>query len=197
MRRNIDAWWPLVAAGEIEAIVMNASACGLAVKEYGHALAHDAGYAEKAARISAATRDLSELLPQLAAALGDAAQPQPGASPFTRPARCSTGSSLRGGVEAHLRALGFDVETAGTESHLCCGSAGTYSVLQPELGDAAARPQAAASSTVGRRLHRVGQHRLHPAPAERHLDAGPALDRSAGRGACRGLSRGAISDLGA
>ena len=69
MRRNIDAWWPLVegltSAGKVEAIVMNASGCGVAVKDYGHALAHDADYAERAARVSALTRDLSELLPEL------------------------------------------------------------------------------------------------------------------------------------
>ena len=69
MRRNIDAWWPLVegltSAGKVEAIVMNASGCGVTVKDYGHALAHDADYAERAARVSALTRDLSELLPEL------------------------------------------------------------------------------------------------------------------------------------
>ena len=58
MRANIDAWWPLVDSGEVEAIVMNASGCGVTVKEYGHILRHDAAYADKAARISALTKDL-------------------------------------------------------------------------------------------------------------------------------------------
>src|SRR5215218_7094577 len=63
MRRNIDAWWPSVEGGEVEAIVMNASGCGVTVREYGHHLQHDPAYAEKARRIGALTRDLSELLP--------------------------------------------------------------------------------------------------------------------------------------
>src|SRR5580765_1169286 len=65
MRANIDAWWPFVERNEVEAIVMNASGCGVTVREYGHILQHDPAYAAKAARISALTRDLSELLPEL------------------------------------------------------------------------------------------------------------------------------------
>ncbi len=65
MRRNIDAWWPFVQSGAVEAIVMNASGCGVTVKEYGHVLRHDPDYAVKAERISALTRDISELLPLL------------------------------------------------------------------------------------------------------------------------------------
>jgi len=143
MRRNIDAWWPLVegltSQGQVEALVMNASGCGVTVKEYGHALAHDPAYAEKARRISALTKDLSELLPQIVPALqsrlGRAA---PGDAPrgrlvFHPPCTLQHGQQLRGGVEAQLAALGFEVRLAGAESHLCCGSAGTYSVLQPEL----------------------------------------------------------------
>ena len=138
MRRNIDAWWPLVdgltSAGKVEAIVMNVSGCGVTVKDYGHALAHDADYADKAARISALTRDLSELLPDLV----DTLKPKLRASGPKRlayhpPCTLQHGQQLRGGVETHLTALGFDVSVAGSESHLCCGSAGTYSVLQPKL----------------------------------------------------------------
>jgi glycolate oxidase iron-sulfur subunit len=134
MRRNIDAWWPQVERGEVEAIVMNASACGLAVKEYGHALAHDPAYAERAQRISALARDLSELLPDLVAALQSqlAGAKLPRVA-FHPPCTLQHGQKLRGGIESQLRALGFEVEIAGEESHLCCGSAGTYSVLQPEL----------------------------------------------------------------
>ena len=154
MRRNIDAWWPLVEglthAGQVEAIVMNASGCGVTVKEYGHALAHDANYAEKAARISALTRDLSELLPDLIEPLRaklalprSAGERGGGAtdSPARRvvrlayhpPCTLQHGQQLRGDVETHMGALGFDVSVASNESHLCCGSAGTYSVLQPKL----------------------------------------------------------------
>jgi glycolate oxidase iron-sulfur subunit len=134
MRRNIDAWWPLVSAGAVEAIVINASACALAVKHYGRALAHDPAYAQKAGRISEIARDLSELLPSLVPALKDKLQlGQVRQLAFHPPCTLQHGQQLRGGVESHLKALGFDVQLARDESHLCCGSAGTYSVLQPKL----------------------------------------------------------------
>jgi glycolate oxidase iron-sulfur subunit len=138
MRRNIDAWWPLVAGltaqGKVEAIVMNASGCGVAVKDYGHALAHDPNYAEKARQVSELTKDVSELLPDIAPALmGQVRNFSTHRLAFHPPCTLQHGQQLRGGVETHLRALGFDVSVAGTESHLCCGSAGTYSVTQPEL----------------------------------------------------------------
>jgi glycolate oxidase iron-sulfur subunit len=139
MRRNIDAWWPLVdgltSAGTVEAIVMNASGCGVTVKEYAHHLAHDAAYAEKAQRIAALTKDLSELLPDLLPALQPKLRrPKEGTRlAFHPPCTLQHGQQLRGGVETVLREAGFDVSLATGESHLCCGSAGTYSVLQPEL----------------------------------------------------------------
>jgi glycolate oxidase iron-sulfur subunit len=141
MRRNIDAWWPLVegltSAGAVEAIVMNASGCGVTVKEYPHHLAHDPAYATKAQRIAALTKDLSELLPDLVGALAPKLEPGAGAKvgtlAFHPPCTLQHGQQLRGGVEGGLRALGFDVQLAPIEAHLCCGSAGTYSVLQPEL----------------------------------------------------------------
>ncbi len=157
MRRNIDAWWPLVdgltGEGKVEAIVMNASGCGVTVRDYGHHLRHDPHYAERAARIGALTRDLSELLPDLVpllepkmrrrlprpAALGAARSAAPAQRgvrlAFHPPCTLQHGQQLRGGVEASLRALGFDIEVAPSESHLCCGSAGTYSVLQPVLAE--------------------------------------------------------------
>jgi glycolate oxidase iron-sulfur subunit len=134
MRANIDAWWPHVESGEVEAIVMNASGCGVTVKEYGHILQHDAQYAAKAAKISALTKDLSELLPELVTALKPklkAASAEQLA--FHPPCTLQHGQKLKGSVETHLAALGFNVKTASCEAHLCCGSAGTYSVLQPEL----------------------------------------------------------------
>ena len=137
MRANIDAWWPLVDGsakeGAVEALVMNASGCGATVKDYGHLLRHDAAYAAKAARISALTRDLSELLPTLVPALrGRLANLPRGPVAYHPPCTLQHGQKLRGGVEQHLRALGFDVQLP-QESHLCCGSAGTYSVLQAPL----------------------------------------------------------------
>jgi glycolate oxidase iron-sulfur subunit len=134
MRANIDAWWPLVESESVEAIIMNASGCGVTVKEYGHILQHDAAYASKAAKISALTKDISELLPELVAALKTkikTAHVDPMA--FHPPCTLQHGQQLKGGVEKHLSELGFNVKTASCEAHLCCGSAGTYSVLQPEL----------------------------------------------------------------
>jgi len=139
MRRNIDAWWPLVdgltSEGIVEAIVMNASGCGVTVKDYGHALADDPDYAGKARRVSALTKDLSELLPDLVNALKPKLRKSRGTTrlAFHPPCTLQHGQQLRGGVERHLGELGFDVKLAAADSHLCCGSAGTYSVLQPEL----------------------------------------------------------------
>ncbi|SCK54482.1 glycolate oxidase iron-sulfur subunit [Variovorax sp. HW608] len=133
MRANIDAWWPQVERNEVEAIVMNASGCGVTVREYGHMLKDDPAYAEKAAHISAITRDMSELLPDIAPKLRSRLRPRNGLIAYHPPCTLQHGQKLRGGVEKHLHALGFDVQVAQNESHLCCGSAGTYSVLQPEL----------------------------------------------------------------
>jgi glycolate oxidase iron-sulfur subunit len=133
MRRNIDAWMPVLDSIEVEAVVSSASACQLAIKDYARALAHDAVYAARAARISALARDLSELLPDLVDALKDRCKPAKSRAVFHAPCTLQHGQKLRGGVEAHMRALGFDVTPPAAEAHLCCGSAGTYSVLQPEL----------------------------------------------------------------
>jgi glycolate oxidase iron-sulfur subunit len=173
MRRNIDAWWPLVegltGAGRVEAIVMNASGCGVTVKDYGHALAQDSHYAGKAQRISALTKDVSELLPDIVTALQPKTESErrtkeswPGRGvrlAYHPPCTLQHGQQLRGGVEAHLKALGFEIGVAGSESHLCCGSAGTYSVLQPELAYqlrdrklghlAPLKPQAIVSANIG------------------------------------------------
>jgi glycolate oxidase iron-sulfur subunit len=135
-RRNIDAWWPQLQAGA-EAIVINASGCGTMIKEYGHLLRHDPLYADKAARVSAAAKDIAEVLP----ALRDALTPPMRARLRARPAQrvafhppCSLqhGQQIRGVVEEFLSTVGAEVLPIN-ESHLCCGSAGTYSVLQPGL----------------------------------------------------------------
>ncbi len=136
MKNNIDAWWPHVTNGA-EAIVMNASGCGVTVKDYGHILRNDAAYADKAKRISELTKDLSELLPDLLPALRQRIQPQTaqaqGLMAFHPPCTLQHGQQLKGGVETHLNELGFTLKVANTEAHLCCGSAGTYSVLQPVI----------------------------------------------------------------
>ena len=131
MRRNIDAWWPHVDT--VEAIIMNASGCGVTVKEYGHILRDDPHYAARAARISDLTRDLSELLPELVEPLRSRVSAKAGQIAFHPPCTLQHGQQLRGGVEQHLGALGFQIKVASCEAHLCCGSAGTYSVLQPDI----------------------------------------------------------------
>ena len=140
MRANIDAWWPHIAPASgagVEAIVMNASGCGVMVKDYGHVLHDDPVYAAKAQRVSELTRDLSELLPALVDALkprvSAAAAQAAGVQAFHPPCTLQHGQQLRGGVETHMAALGFTVQVANTEAHLCCGSAGTYSVLNPKI----------------------------------------------------------------
>jgi glycolate oxidase iron-sulfur subunit len=147
MRANIDAWWPFVdptdGSEPVEAIVMNASGCGVMVKDYGHVLADDPAYASKAERISALTKDLSELLPDWVAPLrarlrkNSVASDASGAAlpvlAYHPPCTLQHGQQLRGGVEQHLSQLGFSIAVAQNESHLCCGSAGTYSVLNPGL----------------------------------------------------------------
>jgi glycolate oxidase iron-sulfur subunit len=132
MRRNIDAWWPLVESGSVESILVNASGCSHMVKEYRHALRRDSGYAEKAERISALARDLCELLPELAETFKGRIRigPHPRLA-FHPPCTLQHGQRLRG-VESHLRALGFEVAVP-SDSHLCCGSAGTYALLEPGI----------------------------------------------------------------
>lgn len=137
MRRNIDAWWPYVdQVDPIEAIVMTASGCGVTVKEYGHLLAHDSAYAAMAARISSMTRDLSEVLPEFEAAFKARAQPGVGERvAYHPPCTLQHGQQIRGKVEGVLRAAGVDVVLC-RDNHLCCGSAGTYSVLHPQIAHA-------------------------------------------------------------
>jgi glycolate oxidase iron-sulfur subunit len=133
MRRNVDAWWPYVEQGGVEAIVMTASGCGVTVKDYGHLLAHDDAYALRAARISALTKDLSEIVCDFE---GEIARLLSGRIhervAFHPPCTLQHGQQIRGKVEGVLRAAGIDVVLCA-ESHLCCGSAGTYSVLHPEI----------------------------------------------------------------
>lgn len=130
MRRNIDAWWPLIEAGA-EAILVTASGCGTMVKEYGEALKGDAVYAEKALRVSALAKDPSELISAEALAELELTVPDRKIA-FQSPCSLQHGQQLAGEVEALLTRLGFTLTTV-PDDHLCCGSAGTYSVLQPVL----------------------------------------------------------------
>ena len=132
MRRNIDAWWPHIEAG-VEAIVVTASGCGVQVRDYGHILADDAVYAEKAAKISALCRDPAEVVTAEAERLR-ALLPKTGRGPlaFHSPCTLQHGLKIRGVIESLLTTAGYTL-TAVADGHLCCGSAGTYSVLQPAL----------------------------------------------------------------
>ncbi len=135
-RRNIDAWWPAIARGEIEAIVMTASGCGTQVKDYGHMLAADPAYAKKAETVAGLTRDISEIVAgeseRLAPLLGsDGTRPREKVA-FHAPCTLQHGLKIRGVVEKLLGAAGFET-TPVRDGHLCCGSAGTYSILQPAL----------------------------------------------------------------
>ncbi len=130
MRRNIDAWWPFIEQG-IEAILVTASGCGTVVKDYGHLLAHDPAYADKARRVSALARDIAEVLRD-ADLSGVALERQAQKVAFHSPCTLQHGQRLNGVVEAILSRAGFTL-TAVPDAHLCCGSAGTYSILQPEL----------------------------------------------------------------
>ena len=136
MRRNIDAWWPHIEQG-VEAIVITASGCGVTVKEYGHLLHHDPAYADKARSISELAKDISEVITDESAKLKSLI-PHPSALiprqriAFHSPCSLQHGLKLRGSVESLLTSLGYSL-TDVPEAHLCCGSAGTYSILQPEL----------------------------------------------------------------
>ena len=134
MRRNIDAWWPHVESG-VEAIVMTASGCGTTVKEYSHMLARDVHYAEKAKRISALTKDISEIITsevEQIQKLLPTASAQKQKIAYHPPCSLQHAQKLNGIVEPLLQRMGFEL-TYVPDTHLCCGSAGTYSLLQPEL----------------------------------------------------------------
>jgi glycolate oxidase iron-sulfur subunit len=161
MRALIDAWWPAVESGDIEAIVMTASGCGVTVKEYGHLLEQDPQYRDKARRISSMTRDLCEVIP-----LDQVhARAQQGKAAFQSPCTLQHGQQIRGRVEALLAAAGYEL-TPVNDAHLCCGSAGTYSLLQPAISGElrtrkltalqAATPDVIATANIGCLNHLQG-----------------------------------------
>ncbi|WJK12187.1 glycolate oxidase subunit GlcF [Pseudomonas fluorescens] len=128
-RHNIDAWWPAIEQGA-EAIVQTASGCGAFIKEYGHMLGADPVYAEKARRVSTLARDLVEVLSdEPLESLGIHADQR---LAFHCPCTLQHAQKLGGAVESVLSRLGFNL-TAVPDAHLCCGSAGTYSLTQPTL----------------------------------------------------------------
>jgi glycolate oxidase iron-sulfur subunit len=130
MRALIDAWWPLVAGRETEAIVATASGCGVTIKDYAHLLALDQNYRGKAERVSELTRDLSEVIRPADLPEGT----NRGRVAFQSPCSLQHGQQIRGKVEALLARVGYEL-TPVRDAHLCCGSAGTYSLLQPEIAN--------------------------------------------------------------
>jgi glycolate oxidase iron-sulfur subunit len=159
-RRNIDAWWPHIEAGA-EAILITASGCGVMVKEYGHLLREDAHYAGKAARVAQITKDISEVLRDEPLPAGRL-KAIPDKIAFHSSCTLQHGQKLDGVVEGILRKAGFNL-CAVNDAHLCCGSAGTYSILQPELSQHLLRnklaaleqnqPDIIATANIGCQLH--------------------------------------------
>jgi len=160
MRRNIDAWWPYIEKG-VEAIVMTASGCGLMVKEYGTMLKNDADYADKAARISELTKDLSEVLSK-EDLNGFAHIGQGTRVAYQSSCTMQHGQKLGGKVESILQRCGYEL-TPVADSHLCCGAAGTYTLLQPEFSRQLqenklaalqhGKPEVIVTANVGCQLH--------------------------------------------
>jgi glycolate oxidase iron-sulfur subunit len=161
MRALIDAWWPHVEAGA-EAIVMTASGCGVTVKEYGHLLQHDARYAAKAAKISAMTRDISEVIEAEFSQIEPLLEKSGKRVAFQAPCSLQHGQNIKGVTERLLERAGFEL-TPVPDAHLCCGSAGTYSILQPELSEslmrnklsalASGEPELIATANIGCLAH--------------------------------------------
>lgn len=158
-RRNIDAWWPAIDEGA-QAIVITASGCAPMVKDYVTLLADDRDYAGRAQRVSELARDVSEVLAD--EDLSALKSPRTRRIAFHSPCSLQHGQKLDGTVEALLRTLGYDLVTV-KDPHLCCGSAGTYSILQPELSERLRdqklaalehdQPELIASANIGCLLH--------------------------------------------
>ena len=132
MKANIDAWWPEIEAGA-EAIVVTASGCGTTVKDYGRLLREDPAYAAKAARVSELSRDVSEVIASARGRLRDLVKTgSPAKIAFQSPCSLQHGLKINGVVESILRDAGLTL-TPVPDGHLCCGSAGTYSILKPAI----------------------------------------------------------------
>jgi len=160
MRRNIDAWWPFIQSG-CEAIVVSASGCGAMVKEYGELLKNDFDYAEKAAKIASLAKDPSEII--AAEDLSHLKFDTRGLKvAFQAPCSLQHAQKINGGVEAILTQLGFEL-TPVADAHLCCGSAGTYSILQKEMSQKlldgkistlmSGNPDVIATANIGCHMH--------------------------------------------
>jgi len=166
MRSNIDAWWPYIEKG-VEAIIITASGCGVLVKDYAHLLKDDKAYAEKAKRVSALTKDISEILAN--EELSKLTVSPKVKVAFHSPCTLQHGQKINGQVETILTGLGFELSKVA-DSHLCCGSAGTYSILQPQLSQQLLtnklsclnneKPDIIATANVGCQMHMASQSKV-------------------------------------
>jgi glycolate oxidase iron-sulfur subunit len=164
MRALIDAWWPQLEAGA-EAIVMTASGCGATVKEYGHLLRHDPRYAAKAAKVSAMTRDICEVIEAELGRLEPLLGKKGERIAFHPPCTLQHGQALRGVTEKLLARAGFELAPV-PDAHLCCGAAGTYSILEPDLSErlranklaalASGEPAQIVTANIGCQVHLQG-----------------------------------------
>ncbi len=167
MRRNIDAWWPLVQQGQVSAIVSTASGCGVMLKDYAYLLRHDSNYADKARQLAAQVKDISELVGELVETIDAAALQSVGSRKrrrlaFHSPCTLQHGQRLNGVVERLLESAGFVLGRV-QDAHLCCGSAGTYSILQQDLSQQllerkiaalqASAPELIVTANIGCQLH--------------------------------------------
>lgn len=143
-RQNVDAWMHEVEAGGLEAIIVTASGCGTTVKDYGFMLRDDPAYAAKAATLSALTKDISELVEQ--AGLPKQVDIPPLNVAYHAACSLQHGQKITSAPQSLLRAAGFIVQQP-VDSHLCCGSAGTYNIFQPEIAEQLGRRKA---ETLGR-----------------------------------------------
>jgi glycolate oxidase iron-sulfur subunit len=167
VRKIIDTWWPALEKGA-EAIVITASGCGVFVKEYGYLLRHDPHYADKAARVSELARDIGEILAKedLSPLLPTAATKSPTKVALHVPCTLQHGQKLVGLVESLLRRFGFEL-TGVPDAHLCCGSAGTYSILHRALAQQlltnklaalqSGQPQLIVTANIGCQMHLQSQ----------------------------------------
>ena len=160
VRRNIDAWWPHVESGA-EAIVSTASGCGVMINDYGELLKDDPAYSAKAQRVSELARDISEVLEAEELEVLRDSTDKPAAAVHC-PCTLSHGQKREGSVERILERTGVPL-VATTENHLCCGSAGTYSLFQPEISRrllerklaalSVGQPEQIVTANIGCQLH--------------------------------------------
>ncbi|TAK50562.1 MAG: glycolate oxidase iron-sulfur subunit [Betaproteobacteria bacterium] len=170
MRALIDRWWPFIERDAVEGIALTASGCGATIEDYAHLLEHDPDYRHKAARIALLAKDLCELVAAEAPAFERLlAQRAPRRVPlrvaFQSPCSLQHGLKITGIVEGLLERSGH-VLTPVAEAHLCCGSAGSYSILQPEISRqlrarklaalASGEPEVIATANIGCLAHLQG-----------------------------------------